>query len=318
MIYLPEQLVGCRFIRVDMVDKSPDMGNDWNEKGIPGIDGTMRKNHCYGVLCGKTKHGTLIVVDFDDRDAQDTLVDLLPESFTVCTARRQLDHVYLYTDDAKKANLRDTRRLVPRTKEGKILLRRGTNEPIEDYMPIADIQGQGGMVIGPGTYYPEVNRYYEVVRDIPIAYIARADLDEIFTSHGFTYDTNPQRKKRVSSGTYNPKATSSPFLEDLKAALPISRLLSYHGVKLTSDRHTDCPMHDSKGHRCLHYDDNAGLYLCESCDSAGDIFSLQADIEGIDKKANFPTIVKILAGIAGMEVPHPIYGRRDPRRLLYQ
>jgi len=147
---IPERLKNhdFRFIKLRQHDKIP-VEKAWQSK----------KNYCFddpalvewieqGGNCGIVGgYGGLLVVDFDDLSVYENVVLKLPETFTVKTGSGKY-HLYYLCDDFAG------------TKFGKI-----------------DLQGAGKQAVIPGSIHPN-GTIYTVFKDVPIASIKRAFLDE--------------------------------------------------------------------------------------------------------------------------------------------
>ena len=152
---------------------------------------------------------------------------------------------------------------------------------------VADIQGKGKQVIAPGSTHPNGN-LYSVVDSSPIADIEYAELKALFSK----WDVDAPKEKDWEKVKSNP----SPILELIKAKMPVSALLQTWGIP-TDHNPTTCPFHDSKGGKCLSYDDLKGVWHCFHCNKGGSIF----DLYMLKEKVPFNKSVEALAGKVGLK-----------------
>lgn len=119
-------------------------------------------NNNYGVITG-SQFNNLIVIDFDSKELQDELYELLPETFVVTSAGKRLKHCYYFTDKPleKKIPVKSLKGRLAVDKRGK---------PRILYDTIADIQSNGTYVAGGNC--DRHGKIYEVCNDKPIANIS--------------------------------------------------------------------------------------------------------------------------------------------------
>jgi len=149
MTKIPQRLQkeGINYVLLEKGGKKPfQMG--WQKKEIPFNDPELTKHvesgGNYGVM-GGGKAG-LILVDFDSKEVQDELLEKLPKTFTVKTGSGLL-HLYYFSNKFDSFKIFN-----------------------EDMDTLADIQGQGKQVVGPGSIHPNGNEY-ELIEDRDIAFI---------------------------------------------------------------------------------------------------------------------------------------------------
>lgn len=125
--------------------------------------GYLANGHNYGILTGV---GGLVVLDIDDLARMEALgiVCKLPETFAVRTGRGGL-HIYL---------------LCPELREKLILEDPELIDDDGDPLHLGELQALGQQVVGPGSRHPNGN-LYEVVKDLPIATITKAELLQILS-----------------------------------------------------------------------------------------------------------------------------------------
>lgn len=266
MIHVPDQLVNARFVKTRQ-DKRP-YEKGWQDHGYPITDASLVssvvENDTYGVLCGEPSEN-LVVIDFDDASFQERMFSNLPETFTVKSAGRGLLHLYYHVDDPRSGKVLD-----------------------ENKNTLADVQGRGKQVIGPGSKNRETGRVYEIVRDLPITRTTMDTLERVLGVH--------QKKQKA--------VTKGGVVDQIKATITISSLLSRAGVDISKNP-TGCPFHASVGGKCLSFNDATGLWHCFHCDEGGDVFTLQQKLGG----GGFKDALATLAPMVGLE---PTITRRAP------
>lgn len=151
---------------------APGVSARWDEPGgrnygidDPIIIGYLAEGHNYGVCCG---FSDLAVADIEDiaRLEELGIAQRIPEAPTVKTGRKTGlgRHFYLICPDLEsKIILYDP------------VLKDQDDEPLH----LGEIQSHGCQVVGPGSRHPSGNSY-EVIKDLPIPTITKADLLKIF------------------------------------------------------------------------------------------------------------------------------------------
>jgi len=267
MISIPAKLQqpGIRFVLVAKRGKKPfQLG--WQKKNIafndPELINHLRDDGNYGIIGGNG----LMLLDFDNKEVQEKALPLLPETFTVMTGSGML-HLYY------KSNGEDSFK--------------GFDSELNT---IFDVQGNGKQVIGPGSVHPNGN-YYEVVKDVPIAFIEYEELK----SKLMQFDNKP-KKDSVSKKENKEyvKISNNDFLDTLKEKVDMSEALEYCGVN-TDSNPTSCPFHESKGGQCLGFNNETAH--CFHCENSWNVFSLIKEY----KKCDFKEALDIVAGMAGMK-----------------
>lgn len=239
---IPNQLRGGRFIKV-AENKAP-IEKGWQKDTnyiYDGITQYYEKEKRCGVLCGINN---LVVVDFDEKWLQDKVVPHMPRTFTALSANKGLMHKYFYVDSPESFKIMD--------------LNKNT---------LADIQGPGKQVICPNSEFPNGNKSI-VADDVPISTVKMADIKEWFKE----FMISEQELKRDSIET-------DPTCKQIKDRITIPDILKKHGIN-TDRNPTDCPLHDSKGHRCFSYTDD--VFKCFHCDAKGNVFQLVQLIDNCD------------------------------------
>lgn len=150
--------LGPHFIKVRGKGKEPvDPGWPLNPMVAddPKITEWLAQGGNYGVVGG---YG-IVIVDVDNEDLKAIVKEKLPKTFTVQSPGSKGWHLYFISSLEKPIRLRD--------KEGE---------------NIGDIQGQGKMVVGPGSTHPN-GGVYQIVDDRPLAQVTREQLLEAFKEY---------------------------------------------------------------------------------------------------------------------------------------
>lgn len=154
---IPTQLQdsAINFCLVNPRSKHP-VENGWSIKDTKFNDSKLidwlNQGGNYGIRGGGEKH--LLIIDSKKQELQDKLEKGLPETFTVKTGSGK-HHLYYFSDES------ETYRIFGKT----------------GYCPVITVQGFGKCVVGPGSTHPNGNKY-EVVKDIPIAFLSYAEIKE--------------------------------------------------------------------------------------------------------------------------------------------
>lgn len=265
---IPQQLKqrGIRFVLIEKGCKKP-FQKDWPKKIIE-FDNQELMNHIsndgnYGVIGGGEKN--LLLVDFDDDKVQEEAMKLLPETFTTKTGSGMF-HLYYFSNGKESFKI--------------------FNENMDT---LADVQGEGKQVVGPGSLHPNGN-YYQVERDNEISFIEYSELKAIIMK----FDKRPKKEILKKEEYPKDKHIEDNFLEEIKRKINLKDVLNYIGID-TSRNPTKCPFHNSNGGKCFGF----GLDVCHCfhCDGSWNIFSLVMEY----KKCSFKEALEILAMIGGVE-----------------
>lgn len=264
MVYIPEQLKNHRFIKVNPNTKKP-IESQWTTTNNYSYDELSHLSlEKYGVLCG---HNNLVVVDFDNEEAQNSIIHMFTETFTVKSAGRGLYHLYYYTDVPKTARILN--------QAGKTLV---------------DIQGEGTQVIGPNSINKESGRVYEIVKDIPISTISRTDLLKLFESIHAVQKEAPEKQDQEQF------FEEDQLIIDLKKQAKISHYLKHKNIPINTNP-TMCPLgHESQNKQCFSFDDKLGVWHCFHCLQSGNIIQLVQRTENltfIEAKQHLCKVYKI-------------------------
>lgn len=302
-----------RFVLVNKDKKAFEKGwtkgtdYKWNDLILTRhLDKDGEYGGAYGVLGG---HGNLLIVDFDKQWMQDAAYPLLPETFTVKTARKGMYHLYYLIDGAvpKKTKIPD----VPDGESG-------------------DLLGHGAQAVGPGSRVfirGDDNgiieeRSYTVFRDAPIATVKLEQLQEIFTT------CVKKRREEMGIPEEEEKPTDIEALVTRTNHIPnnlteqqaavideIKRInlreflhnmcnVNFHdGINGAAE----CPFHDSERHRNLSINQSEQghwIWYCHhgGCNRGGDIFTFVMEKYNL----KFNEAVTKLAKFLGLTYPKPV------------
>jgi P4 family phage/plasmid primase-like protien len=276
MIGIPEQLKNpdFRFILLKEKGKTP-LEQQWQSTNNYPYDDPILLEHIsnggnYGIVCG---FGNLIIVDFDNKEVQEEVEQLLPKGFTVRAS--EFNHHYFITESI----------------DGKI-------KPIKvndkHNNTLADIQGDGKYIVAPNSVHPS-GSVYTVTDDSPIPYIHYAELKACFKRYlGEDKQVVEQRK----GGT---------MVQEIKSKISVPDMLRRYGI--TTDKNpTECPFHSSKGGRCFSFTDE--VWHCFHCEKKGDVFTLYMEKQAVDFPTALTELATDL-GVFPMAQPekdaHPAY-----------
>lgn len=238
MITIPDKLQvdGIKFVLLEKNGKKP-FQQEWQNKTIrfdnPELIKHIKNNGNYGIMGGGSKQ--LIIIDFDNEKIQEEIIKKLPPTFTVKTGRGLL-HKYYFSDGTQSFKIFD-----------------------EEMNTLADIQGEGKQVVGPGSIHPNGNKY-EIIENNEIAFIDYAEIKAIFTP----YDKKPKKeKKEFEKKDDKPKIdVQDNFLDEVKSNLGMEDVFSSFGIDINKNP-TSCPFHSSKGGKCLGFNrDTAHCFHC--------------------------------------------------------
>ena len=237
---IPKQLQGPNFRFIKVGDNKAPIEKNWTsttnyQYNDSEFSEWVNTNKRYGVACG---FGDLIVIDFDNKDIQDKLFNELPQTFTVKTAGKGLNHLYYIIKGTKKASNNKGFRVKDINKD-----------------TLCDVQGQGTQVIGPNSTLAN-GKSYEIVRDIPITKIYMTDIEKLFKP----WTKAEKQIEKSSEGLTGLRA-------EIAKKVTIRQLLNNYKIN-TGKNPTDCPLgHDSHGGMCFSY--TKELWNCFHCGKAG-------------------------------------------------
>jgi len=272
--------------------KKPE-GRRWSTKANYPYDhgllaGYLAEGHNYGVLTGI---GGLVVLDVDDLARLEALgiIGKLPETFTVRTGRGGL-HFYLICSELKD----------------KIILEDPEMKDCEgDPLHLGELQALGQQVVGPGSRHPNGN-FYEVVKDLPIATIERAELLQILGPLKAKEAEEKRESRRRSCG--------GSSLGDL---IPIDQVTWPKDIneRCGSEVRGSHPLHDSKSGKNFAVNTAKNSWHCFRHKSGGGplewlaveagLISCQDAKPGcLGDKALFKKVLQI-ARDRGFEIPEP-------------
>lgn len=254
---------GIKFVLLEKSGKKP-FQKEWQNKVIEfnnkELIDHINNGGNYGVMGGGKQK--LLIIDFDNEQLENEVVPKLLNTFTVKTGRGRL-HKYYFTEKCDSFKIFD-----------------------EQMNTLADIQGEGKQVVGPGSIHPNGNAY-EVVDNRDIVFLPYGEIKALL----MPYNKKPEAKDRVSEKQNI--ELSNEFLDKLKATLPMNTLLQHLGVDITKNP-TNCLFHESSGGKCLGFNNETAH--CFHCEGRWNIFSLIKQSKGLD----FPGALQYLSRLVGL------------------
>jgi P4 family phage/plasmid primase-like protien len=252
---------GINFVLLGKKSKKP-FQQGWQKKKI-GFDDLELIQHLknggnYGVMGGGDNK--MIIVDFDDENVQKELIDKLPNTFTVKTGSGLL-HKYYFSNGSESFKIF-----------------------AEDMKTLADVQGEGKQVVGPGSVHPNGNSY-EIVDDSEIGFIEYSELKAMIMKY------NKKKDGRQEGVTEKSK---NKFIEKVRSKVSMEDVLRLSNVDVSKNP-TECPFHDSKGGKCLSFDSEKAH--CFHCDGGWDIFKFVQQL----KDWKFGKTLEFLSKVADLE-----------------
>ena len=210
----------------------------------------------------------LLIVDFDNVEIQNQLSDKLPETFTVKTGRGLL-HKYFFSNEKKGFKIFD-----------------------ENKKTLIDVQGEGKQVVGPNSIHPNGNKY-EVINDKNIAFINYEELQTLI----IPYDKSTKRETKIERPT---EFNHNDFLDLIQNKIKICDVLKSFGIN-TNKNPTTCFLHDSKGGKCLSFDEKvAHCFHCQIDNEGWNIFSIVKNF----KKCDFKTALEYLVDLGNLRTEY--------------
>jgi len=240
MVEIPQTLIsklkalGPHFVRVAKQGKEPiDKGWTLNPMRAddPGLQEWLREGGNYGVVGGFG----LTIVDVDLDELKVIVKEKLPRTFTVQSPGSKGWHLYFISSLEKPIRLRD--------KEGE---------------NIGDIQGQGKMVVGPGSVHPNGGLYH-IVDDQPLAQVTREQLLEVFKDF-----VVPDREIDQVEATARMETKESKIDLDILQVVPLAGLHARGNEYFGSH-----PIHGSKGGQNFWVNPSKNVWHCFRHGSGG-------------------------------------------------
>jgi len=289
---IPEQLHGFNFVLIDDVDGKRPIEMGWTKKEHrikdPIIIKRLEKGENYGVRCGGTspivvdgQSYFLIVVDFDDEKIQTETLPKLPETFTTRSGGKGLYHLYFASDDDKSYSIKN-----------------------ENLDTLADVIGEGKQVIGPGSIHKKTGNKYEVVKDIPFAFIHYSELKAVL----MPYDKSPKKEKHIAKAYVVQDDISSKIL----SAISMETVLNELGID-SSKNPTRCPFHSSKGGKCFSW--NGEVAHCFHCEGSWNKYSLIREAKKLTDKQTFEWFAKKTGMVDELDESRKIYKTKSQEKM---
>lgn len=243
------------FVLLGKKSKKP-FENGWQKKEIKWNDKALTdwitQGGNYGIIGGG--NANLVLVDFDDKDVEIEVVPKLPKTFTTKSGSGGL-HKYFKSNNSKSFKILD-----------------------EEKNTIADIQGTGKQVVGPGSTHPNGN-LYTIEDNTEIAFIDYDELRNILEPYG--EHTKKVKLVAPQPATVSINIASGDFFDRLLNSITMQEVLYELGVD-TRRNPTTCPFHDSKGGKCLSFENEVAH--CFHCEGSWNKFSLLKEGLKLDAK----------------------------------
>lgn len=263
---IPQRLQQNQFRFIKVRENKAPIEEEWTTKNnylYYEAERFIEKDKRYGIVTG---YGNLLVIDFDKKEIQDEILPKLPETFMTKSAGKGLLHLYYIVDKPESFKVLD--------------LNKET---------LADIQGEGKQVIGPGSILK--NKEYTIAKDIDIARLDIAEIKGVFSKWiNLENNINKSDRKEVDKDC-----------EKIKEKIKIPDLLQEWGIDTTKNP-TSCPLHSSQGGRCFSYNEN--VWHCFHCEQKGNIFHLYMT----KNSCNFIQAKKDLAAKVGITLKKRFVG----------
>ncbi len=240
----------------------------WNTRVMREWDSSLREHlkngGMYGVQINNSKvlGKNLLVIDFDNREFQDKVINKFPKTFSTSSgSKKNCVHLWFCTDKL----------------ESKF------NVINEEGNTLADVLGEHGQIVAPGSIHPS-GSVYRVVNDVPIAFIPYDEVLDILKPY---IKSKPKKVVAVA-----PKVSygSNSFYNEVRSNINVIDVLHELGIDTQHSR-TDCPLHDSESHECLSY--TAEVWNCWHCGKSGNLFTLVKEAYELDTKETFEKLAEL-------------------------
>jgi len=229
------------------------------------INEHLEQGGMYGVQINNSKINgkQLLVIDFDNKDFQDKVIDKFPETFsTTSGSKKNCLHLWFATDKLEsKFAIKD-----------------------EENNTLADVLGEHGQVVAPGSIHPS-GSIYKVVSYVPIAFIPYDKVLEILKPYMKKVATTKvsELKPKQSYGT-------NSFYNMVRSKINVIDVLNKLGIDTQKSR-TDCPLHDSESHECFSF--TADVWNCWNCGKSGNLFQLVKEVYHLDTRETFEKLAEL-------------------------
>lgn len=233
--------------------------NEWLEEGG---DYGVQTNNSFIEINGVMRQ--LLVIDWDNQKFQNKVINKFPETFTTTSGSpKNCVHSWFATDKHEK-------KFAVGDEEGNCL---------------ADIFGQHGQVLAPGSKHKS-GSVYSIVNDVPIAFIPYDEVLEILKPY-----MKKETKKVVAVAPKQSYGNNS-FYNMVRSKLDVIDVLNKLGIDTQRPR-TDCPLHSSEGHECLHFDKDKWYCHHNACKKSGNLFTLVKLAYKLDTRETFEKLAEL-------------------------
>jgi len=265
---IPGRLKNFNFVLIDeKADGKKPKEAGWQKKDRPldnpVLQAHLKKGFNYGIRGGSTspisidgKTYFLVVVDFDTKKFQDKIMPLLPKTFsTTSGSKKNCEHLWFASDNDKSFKIKD-----------------------ENKETLCDVIAEGKQIIGPGSKH-EDGTTYKIVADIDFAFIPYSELEAVLKPH----DAGSVKLEMAAPSSIKDYTQSEQTIDNI----PMKELLDALGVD-TSKNPTACPLHSSKGKKCLSWTDTVlHCFHCQSDNAGWNKFSFVREVKKLSDKETF-------------------------------
>lgn len=238
---IPNQLKPMRFLRVAFKSKRP-FEDKWqkNPYTYEEIQNYFPREN-YGIICGKD------IRALDDDTPKQGLIKLYNDNFPETMQVR--GHVYFKFNNAHENKI---------IFESKEILFPNSKGDMTPHM--GELQGEGTMVVGPGSMHP-LGEKYEIKKDLPIVTISYDKFKEVFKDYIKEDEPKIIRNHKPSNWT-----------GDNITNIPIGNIISFEGMRYVG---RDClqgkhPKHGSTNGMNFRVDTKNNTWICFRCNRGKD------------------------------------------------
>lgn len=251
----------------------------------------------YGVLTG---WGKLMVLDMDTKEIYDGLFDYMEENyptFVVKSASWSEEkywkvHLYYFVDVDGPS---------------KYQVKMNNPEDPEKSMVVADLQGLGNQVVGPGSIVWDDKlgewKEYSVLKDRNIASIKHNELVDLIKPFstfqpptGFFSGDAGHEQRDWSITSYKLRRWRAEIYSACHN--PVEKIFAYRFAIDNKDARNECPIHSSSSGHSTHIGDTG--WWCFGCNLGGDVFHLLQFTEGLSLEDAMVEVARDL----GVDLPY--------------
>ncbi len=267
---IPERIKSFNFTPILDVDGKNPNHKGWQNKEFrfdnAGLLKHLESGKNYGIRGGGTspviidgKSHFLIVVDFDTKEFQDKVLSLFPETFTTTSGSpKNCFHLWFASDSDVSFKIHGE------GADGKLIT-------------LADVIGEGGQIIGPGSKHKS-GSVYHIVKDIPLVFIPYSEIEAILKP----YDKKPKKEKTFKKEFL--KEVSNDVTDKILGAISMKQVLEELNID-TSKNPTNCPFHTSERGKCMGWNEETAH--CFNCKDSWNKYSFIREGKKLTSKETF-------------------------------